>query len=93
MVVISLFGLSLIKLYKNRSKIRNIKNISKIEIVLLTINQLIIFIISYFDSELIIVDDKIHKIIGMNLLYLIPTIIILLYIRKNSVKHKKNKIF
>lgn len=74
-VVIMLLILSIINFYKNRSKIKYIKKINKIETILLIINQLFVFTINYFDSELIIIDDKIHKIKGMNLLYQIPMVI------------------
>lgn len=85
--------LSIIRFYKNRSMIDAVKGISKIESTLLIINQLFLFTINYFCSELIIVENEIHKIKGMNLFYFTPMVIILIYIRINSVKFKVNKMF
>src|SRR5690554_4886757 len=53
-IVIIFIILSVIKFYKTRSKIKIIKKINKLETMLLIVNQLLVFIISYFDSELIL---------------------------------------
>ncbi|WP_026391275.1 hypothetical protein [Haploplasma modicum] len=92
LVVIFLI-LSIIRFYKNRSNIEVIKGISKIESTLIIINQVFLFIINYFCSELIIADNEIQKIKGMNLFYFTPMIIILIYIRINSIRFKVNKMF
>lgn len=91
-IMFILMTVSLYKYNRNRNNKSFPNKLRFIELALLIINQIFLIVISAFESELIIEDGIIQKVVGVNIFWLVPMILILVYIRMNTVRWEINKI-